>query len=162
MEKLAELGEVTIDAFLPPNYPEAKLWRNVLGLDSSYQFSTRTFSATLSRLRHQGLVARHGNNRSGYWSLTRRGEDTIREIVLLPPIDHIPRLVIFDIPEFERNKRAAIRQDLLAYEFCPLQKSVWIGYRPLPADFFELIDTLRIRKHVHVVSIRETGTLGDL
>lgn len=133
-----ELGEVALDAFFPAKYPEARLWRSILGFDASYEFSPRTFSAILSRLRRQGLVSRRGTHRRASWSLTPQGKaaitaphhgrDTFAE---LPPRDQVPRLVAFDIPERERKKRDAIRRELLACDYRPLQRSVWIGYRPL-------------------------------
>ncbi len=165
LEKLLEFGELTIDAFLPRRYPEARLWRNLLGLDPAYEFSPRTFSAILSRLRRQGLVERRGSARKARWAITAEGmaqlEALRRTEDQLPPKDSVPRLVIFDIPERERKKRNAVRRELTSCEFQQFQKSVWIGHRPLPEDFFEFLDALNLRKYVHVVSIRELGTLGE-
>ncbi len=162
LETIFDLGEATVDAFLPPNYPEARLWRNTLGFDVSYQFSPRTFSAILSRLRRQGLVAKRGNNRRARWFLTKKGKGLLGETQFLPPVDNIPRLVIFDIPEVERRKRNAIRRELVAYEFEQLQKSVWLGRRPLPDDFMEFLDALDMKKHVHILSIQQKGTVADV
>lgn len=168
LEKLAELGEITLDAFFPAKYPEARLWRGILGLEPSYEFSPRSFSAILSRLRQQGLVARRGRRKRPYWSLTAKGKSALEEanheddpLADLPPRDKIPRLVVFDIPERERKKRNAVRQELLACDFHQLQKSVWLGYRPLPEDFFELLDELNLKKHVHLFTVRETGTIEE-
>lgn len=168
LEKLLEFGEVTLDAFFPAKYPEARLWREILGLDPAYEFSPRSFSAILCRLRKQGLVARRGKRRRSYWSLSAKGKLTLEGIepksnplAHLPPLDKIPRLVIFDIPERERKKRDAIRQELLACDFRQLQKSVWLGYRPLPEDFFGLLDEFNLKKCVHILTVRDTGTIED-
>ena len=166
LEKILEFGEVALDAFFPAKYPEARLWRGILGLDPSYEFSPRTFSAILSRLRQQGLVARRGSRRKTSWSLTVRGKAVLRAtgeeepFADLPPRDGIPRLVTFDIPERDRKKRSVLRRELLACDFRALQKSVWIGYRPLPEDFLELLDELDLRKHVHILTLRNGGTIG--
>lgn len=165
LEKLLEFGEVMLDAFFPAKYPEARLWRNILGLDASYEFSPRTFSAILSRLRRQGLVSRRGTHRRASWSLTPQGKAAVAAphdrdpFAELPPRDRVPRLVVFDIPERERAKRDAIRRELLACDYRPLQRSVWIGYRPLPEDFLELLDALDLQKHVHILTIRNAGTI---
>lgn len=161
LEKIAELGEASLDALLPPNYPEARIWRNLLGLDQSYPFSPRTFSSILSRLRGQGLVTKRGNNRRTLWSLTQKGGSLLGAEQFLPPVDGIPRLVIFDVPEVERKKRDAIRNELVSFDFEQLQKSVWLGYRPLPEDFIELLDVLNMKKHVHILSIKEQGTVKE-
>lgn len=166
LEKLGELGEGTLDGFLPPQYPEAALVRIVLGLDSKRKISRRTFSALLSRLTSQGLVERSGTHRSGQWSITPQGkarlvqQDAISRIVL-PQEDGIGRLVIFDIPEQERKKRDSIRAELISACFTQLQKSVWIGYRPLPKDFLIFLDDLNVREHVHIFSVKSEGTLED-
>lgn len=166
LEKLGELGEGTLDAFLPPQYPEAALARIVLGLNSKRRVSRRTFSALLSRLTSQGLIERSGTHSSGRWSITPQGknwlaqQDAISRIVL-PPEDGIGRLVIFDIPEQERKKRDSIRIELMSARFTQLQKSVWIGYRPLPKDFLIFLDNLNVREHVHIFSIKNEGTLED-
>lgn len=165
LEKLLELGEVTLDAFFPAKYPAARLWRGILGLDAEYEFSPRTFSAILSRLRQEGLVSRRGSHRRAYWSLTPQGKVAMAApqgrdpFAELPPRDQIPRLVAFDIPERERAKRDAIRRELLACDYHPLQRSVWIGYRSLPEDFLELLDALNLRKCVHILTVRNAGTI---
>ena len=166
LEKLAELGQGTLDAFFPAKYPEARMWRALLGLDPRYEFSPRTFSAILSRLRTQGLVARQGTSRKTRWALTPAGraalnreESDSQKYAGLPPPDRTPRLVIFDIPERERAKRDAIRRELVACDYRPLQKSVWLGYRPLPEDFLELLDALNLRRYLHLVTIRDLGTV---
>ncbi len=165
LEKLLEFGEVTLDAFFPSKYPEARLWRNILGLDPSYQFSPRTFSTILSRLRRDGLVAKRGPKRRALWSLTSAGQKALaasseyESFVELPPRDGVPRLIIFDIPENERKKRDVIRRELIACDFQLFQKSVWLGHRPLPEDFFELLNELNLRKHVHILTIRDLGTI---
>ncbi len=161
LEKISEFGEVAISSFFPAKYPEARLWRSLLGLDSTYQFRRETFSALLCRLRAQGLIQRKGTPRSGRWSITERGEQVLSIIrtPALPRADGIRRLVIFDIPERERKKRDAIRLDLLAAGFRQLQKSVWHAERPLPDDFLELLDALNVRPHVHIFSVRDYGTL---
>jgi len=73
--------------------------------------------------------------------------------------DGISRLVIFDIPERDRKKRDTVRAELIGYGFRLLQKSVWIGAYPLPKDFLELIDDLELARHIHIFSIRESGTI---
>lgn len=155
LEKIAELGEVTLDSFFPRNYPEARLWRSLLGLDRQYQFSRRSFSAILSQLRRGGLVERRSRGRGATWRLTPR-EQSQRAAARQ---DTIQRLVVFDIPEKERHKRDAIRIELMAAGYSQLQKSVWVGQRPIPDDFLELLDALHLHDHVHIFSVRDPGTL---
>lgn len=159
LDKLVELREVTLDSFFPKKYPEARLWRSLLGLDNRYRFSRRSFSTQLSQLRAQGLVERIGARRNARWRITKQGR--LRVAQHGNRRQTFQRLVIFDIPEKERAKRTAIRMELITAGYHQLQKSVWAGKQPLPEDFIELLDALRLRGNVHMLSVRNFGTLDS-
>ena len=164
LEKLAEFGEGTLDAFFPPNYPETAIWRPLLGLDRKKKVKRRTISTILWRLKQQGFVERTGAKKIARWQVTPKGKTELKRqasshLNTTKP-DGITRLVIFDIPEHERSKRDAIRAELVGYEFKQLQKSVWIGYCPLPEDFITLIETLELSDKIHILSVRDHGTIG--
>lgn len=161
LEKFQEAGELTLEAILPCNRVEGRVWRRILGLPTDYEFSPRTFSATLSRLKKQGLVARTGPHRRSLWFLTNNGKSFIKDIVesSLPKEDGVIRLVMFDIPEKESGKRRSVREQLIACGFGRLQKSVWMGYRPLPEKFIKSLDEMKLKGKVQIVSINKSGTL---
>ncbi|MBI4120398.1 MAG: hypothetical protein HY454_02935 [Parcubacteria group bacterium] len=161
LEKLQEAGELTLDAVLPVNRVEGRVWRKVLGLSNDYEFSPRTFSVILSRLKKHGLVVKCGVHGKSLWSSTQKGRDLLVDMIgsSLPKEDGIMRLVMFDIPEAERVKRNLIRLELVACGYQRLQKSVWLGYRPLPDKFIKSLDDLKLKGKVHIVSINKGGTL---
>jgi len=154
-----------LDSFFPAKYPEARLWRNLLGTGRSYTFSKPTFSTILSRLKKEGFIERTDSKRKAVWRITQKGLKYIKEEKLREPAkiksaaDGITRIIAFDIPEKERKKRRWIREALLELDFRPLQKSVWIGMSPLPEDFFEDLDLLSLRRHIHLFSIDKKGTI---
>lgn len=161
LRKLKEVGYGTIGAFFPAKYPEARMWRDILGLDKSYKFSKQTFNSTLQRLQRQKLIARNVKG----WYLTDLGRKFIQKVnynskACLPPEDGIVRLILFDVPERERRKRLWLRIELANCGYEMLQKSVWLGRRPLPQDFFETLEELGLRQFVHIVSIERAGTLN--
>ena len=164
LECLAEFGEVALSSFFPAKYPEARIWRALLGLDEKYRFGRESFSTLLWRLKTQGLVARSGRKRESRWRITEKGQRFLqkRSPGGQPRSDGIGRLVIFDIPEKQRVKRQALRLELVAAGFHQLQKSVWYGERPLPPEIMELVDALGIRSFVHIFSVREKGTLSKI
>lgn len=164
LEKIAEAGEVMLDSFFPAKYPEARLWRKMLGLDASYEFRRASFSALLWKLKAQGLVAKMTYNHRASWRLTRRGNDALgeRRPEALPSPDGKMRLICFDIPERERAKRRWLRGELIAFGYRQLQRSVWIGDRPLPQDFMQNLDILALRNRVHIVAVASRGTLDEL
>ena len=104
-----------------------------------------TVSATLSRLKRSGIVAASGSKKKAIWRITERGKKHFVRIrdktVSLPPEDGRVRLVIFDVPERERNKRDWLRYRLLSCDYTMLQRSVWVGTRPLPVDLRDELET---------------------
>lgn len=164
LSKIGELGICMLDGFFPKKYPEARIWRNVLGLDDNYEFSKKKFSAIVSKLQSQGLVKRIGPRKKAFWTLTQKGKSCLTNNKFEAGIsqihsDGIQRIVIFDIPERERKKRAWIRYNLMSFGYEQMQKSVWSGKSPLPNYFLQDIQTLELEKCVHIFSVRDPGTL---
>ena len=161
LKTVGEMGIATLGSFFPKKYPQARAWRQLLGLDSNYQFKRQTFSVILTRLQKQGLVERKNNK----WGITNLGKKFIKNIKTadafdLPKKDGILRLVIFDVPERERRKRDWLRLELIACDFKPLQKSVWMGERPLPQEFLENLEELNLLPRVHIFTVENKGTIN--
>lgn len=162
LEKLAEAGELAIDGLFPPNRVEGRIWRELFDLPADYVFSKRNISIRLSQLKNQGLVKRGGSKRYATWSLTGQGDKKVRTYQIEPvPSDGIPRLVMYDIPEIDRRKRDLLRSELVACQYQQLQKSVWLGYCPLPEEFIENLKSLGLKGKVHIVGIDRKGTLTE-
>ncbi len=162
LEKIYQAGDLALDGLFPKNRADGRLWRRALGLTNGYQFSRPYFSVALSRLSGQGLIKKSGKYRSVRWSLTKKGEEKIKSLVdFTDPIkpDGVPRLVMYDIPESDRKKRDWIRLQLPVYGYRPIQRSVWIGYNPLPESFLKSIIDLKLRNAVHIVGISKSGTM---
>ena len=164
LEKLGELGEIALESFFPKKYAYTRISRRLFGLDTYPKASPQTLASMLSRLQRQGLVIRRGKRRRSSWALTQKGKRRVEKIRQsqrrdAPPPDGVTRLVIFDIPERERKKRDMLRAELLGCDFEGLQRSVWMGKRPLPKEFIMFLDALRLKNKVHIFSVREHGTL---
>ena len=124
----------------------------------------RSISAALQRLQKQGLVI-HEN---GKWIFTKAGKNfaesafkykKFRNKNLLPKKDGVKRIMIFDVPETEKEKRDWLRGELVHHDYEPLQKSVWIGNRPLLPEFIKTIDFLGMSSYIHIFSIKDEGTI---
>lgn len=150
------------------NYKD--LWNEPLFGNSDFneikpkKLKPRSISAALQRLQRQGLVT-HINEQ---WTLTKEGKNFVesafqykkfRNKKLIPPKDGLKRIVIFDIPETEKNKRDWIRGELAYHGYEALQKSVWIGTRPLLPELIKTIDFLSMSSYVHIFSIKDEGTI---
>lgn len=175
LEKTVEVGDAFIDSFYPPGYPEAEFMRNFLSYRRHRWPSRASFSTLLSRLQRQGLVAHKGSRRRGIWRVTAKGcahlmdlrtraikrqQEGVLDFPETSP-DGVVRIVSFDIPERERTKRSWLRMALGVCHFRCLHKSVWIGERPLPEEFFHEMRVRRMIRYVHIVSVREKGTMTD-
>lgn len=172
LEKLIELNDVCIDAFFPPGRPGTALARSFLSKHWRYNSPAKeSVSRTLSRMKNQGLVVRAGTRKQGLWRITSKGRSAAKKYrneadspdafrTYFPcDRDNVLRIVTFDIPERQRGKRDWIRENLRLIDFMPLQKSVWIGYSPLPEDFLEDLRVRRILSYIHIVSVKDKGTI---
>ncbi|OHA03500.1 MAG: hypothetical protein A3J58_03240 [Candidatus Sungbacteria bacterium RIFCSPHIGHO2_02_FULL_52_23] len=163
LEILGGLGEATLGAFFPRKYSYANMWRPLLGLERSRKITRHTVSTILWRLQREGLIVRMGGRKNAKWRLSPAGRarvDQVEANIENNVSDGITRLVIFDIPERERQKRTAVRAELITCGFRHFQKSVWIGDCPLPVSFITLLDDLALAGKVHIFSVREQGTIG--
>jgi len=129
-----------------------------------HDFSSRsspTLSTTLTRLGKQGFAAHSGPKKKTVWRITRKGKRYLEnpKDIELPKSDDKIRLVIFDIPEEQRKKRDWLRVQLRICDFKQLQRSVWVGKRPLLEDLVDKINVMGISECVHIFSVGEKGTL---
>ncbi len=53
-------------------------------------------------------------------------------------------LIVYDIPENKKKEREWFRFHLKKFNFFMIQKSVWVGPSPLPKDFLEYLDEIKL------------------
>lgn len=156
--------------FLPHGMGLSKAIRNAerIATNCPHDFSLRsrnTVSCTLSRLKRKRLVNTRGPKKKTVWLITTRGRNHFQKIIAaasrtLPPDDGKMRLVVFDVPEEERKKRDWLRKRLLSCEYEPLQKSVWVGTRPLPAELMEELKDNHLTSYVYIIGLEKGPRLG--
>lgn len=167
---IEKIGTITADIWLPRSYSSARLWRDFFGINRKRFFDEKErektkflASATLSRLRVKGFIKRHGSRRKAKWQLTKRGKRALDTPIIEPlPEDGKARVVIFDIPEHSRAYRRWLRENLTLAGYLMLQKSVWIGKRPLPEYIFEEIKAQGLFECAHIFEVKEIGSLENL
>lgn len=64
-------------------------------------------------------------------------------------------LVVFDIPEKDRNKRRLFRSTLREFSFCQIQKSVWMSKYDCARYIKESAKSLSLQKHVRIYEALE-------
>lgn len=162
---LKESGEDLLRS-LPNSYPEFKFWKDFFGVGyKKPQFKPATVRTNLARLQQQGLIAKDPKEKLYY--LTEKGKKLTayienRYLILKNPWDGKLRVVIFDIPEQKKYWRRIIRQELLAFQFQQLQKSVYIGKYPLPESFCREIEEGGVGKYVFIFTIDQVDREDDI
>ena len=68
-------------------------------------------------------------------------------------------MIIFDIPENQRKVRTWIRNQIKDWDFEMIQKSVWIGYGPLPKEFTERLKNLGVNDGVKIFNLQKIKKL---
>ncbi|MDP2704047.1 MAG: CRISPR-associated endonuclease Cas2 [bacterium] len=130
----------------------------------------RRFYSFLSHLKHQGLIERRKDRKA--WELTEKGKARLvvfdererfsfRSTHYSAVQDNVLRVVIFDIPENARHKRAWLRVALLALGFSMCQQSVWMGKRKIPRKFLEDLRDRELLQYVHIFEISKRGSLSS-
>jgi DNA-binding transcriptional regulator PaaX len=167
---LEEVGDLILEAWLPKQYPETRLWRTLLGIDHKKKFSEKErqklkflISDTLFRLKRKGLVEKAGATRNAKWQISNAGQAVLhQEKKYMVPEDGRLRIFIFDVPEDQKKDREWLRVELIASGFLMLQKSAWIGKRPLPETFFQELAERGLFEAVHIFEVKDPGTLSNL
>ena len=52
---------------------------------------------------------------------------------------------MFDVPETKKAEREWLRWHLKKFNYLMIQKSVWVGPSPLPKEFLDYLDTIKIK-----------------
>lgn len=127
--------------------------------------SRSTVSVTLNKLKKRGLVVTQGSKKKAIWLITLKGKRHFQKMITadsLPPEDGKVRLVIFDIPEEHRSQRAWLRSELVRCGYTYLQKSVWIGTRPLPERSRDEFKMKRIIEYIRVVGLEDSQEMEEV
>lgn len=171
LEFLNQVGFLTLNTFLLKGFSRARLGRLLFGLDelgdrirdSDYEKYKRIFSATLTRLKAKGYLTKEGVNNHLVWKISEDGKNFLKYSKNdLPDEDGVLRLFIFDIPEDLKRHRDWIRVELILSGYRLLQKSVWLGKRPLAKEFLQELLDRNLFRFIHFFEVKEKGTLSGL
>ncbi|MEK9183988.1 MAG: hypothetical protein AAB890_02860, partial [Patescibacteria group bacterium] len=127
-------------------------------------FNSDKLSVMLSRLAKDRLVEKEGR---GFWKITEKGRLFIKKYLEREEgnnkIDRfkIPDLMlVFDVPEKRRKWRHWLRGELCFLGFKKIQKSVWLGWSPLPKYLLNELSEAQLLDCVQIFSVIKRGTLS--
>lgn len=121
--------------------------------------SRRLLQRRLYNLAQSGLLEKNGSYKQSRFRITPAGVARLEQLSFIhyqpPPLqwDGHWRLVIFDIPETNREARDHVRRLLKELGFRQLQLSVWIHPLPLLKAFKEIRSAYGITAHLHLLEI---------
>lgn len=127
------------------------LWERV---QKRRKISQSVYYQSIYRLKRRGIL----EDKNNIFSLSQKGkisfQDPYRKVKDEPSKSN-KILIIFDIPETKRKVRTWIRNQIKEWDFEMVQKSVWIGYGPLPKEFTERLKFLKVNEGVKVYNLRK-------
>ncbi|PIU99305.1 hypothetical protein COS59_00500 [Candidatus Wolfebacteria bacterium CG03_land_8_20_14_0_80_36_15] len=111
----------------------------------------------LWKLEKKGLVTKKQKEKQKYYQLTNLGLKVAKKFqkVIEQPWDGKWRIVMFDIPEKIRTERKWLRFQLIAFDYKPLQKSVFIGQKPLDEEFYKELLNRDLNQWVRLITVGE-------
>jgi len=122
----------------------------------------KKFNALLYKLKKENLIEEKRKNGVRYFSITNKGLEKLKNIKQKWHKEQKSKeliMIIFDIPESDRDKRRWLRNTLKQLGFKMLQKSVWIGKNKLPVGFIKELKILKLLKHIEIFEVLKLGTI---
>lgn len=145
--------------------------RKQAGLDefiAGHPGRAQTIYTLADRLAKTGFLKkiklRDGRRLKSFFRLTAEGHQKVTPPVekSKPAWDGQWRLLIFDIPEDEKNTREYLRSELKQRGFYMLQLSVWLTPYPVEPDLQDLITEIGARDYVRYLVVREISSERDI
>lgn len=116
----------------------------------------RSIYGAINRLNQNGLIEKKGD----LWFITKKGEFYLTEYKKYKQFESILKapfkekmILMFDIPEKNKRERQWLRMHLKRFHFQLVQKSVWLGPRPLPNGFDGYLRQIGIREYIKTYNI---------
>jgi DNA-binding transcriptional regulator PaaX len=122
---------------------------NLFGIPRFKNYSQNSLSGTLSRLRKEGFI----DDIDLELKITLKGQKYIKKKInslqqfYFSFDKNAPKdlLVMFDVPETKKAEREWLRWHLKKFNYYMIQKSVWVGPSPLPKEFLDYIEKIKIK-----------------
>jgi phenylacetic acid degradation operon negative regulatory protein len=125
-------------------------------------FQTRRM---LGRWQGYGYLKISKENNKSFFKFTARGLNFIELLKLSAgrlKWDGRWRILIFDVPENQRQKRDMLRAKLTDLGFHQLQKSVWITPYPIPEIFTEFLSDIGAHLFSYSITAEKINREGEL
>ncbi len=134
---------------------------NLFGLPKFSSYKYGSFKSALNRLKNEEYIIKNHS----VWNITPKGKkyltkkyDSLTQFNSpFSKNDSKNLLVLFDIPETRKAEREWLRWHLKKFNYIMIQKSVWRGPSPLPKEFLEYIEKLKLKKHLKMLKVSKVN-----
>lgn len=156
-------------------YKRSNARRKSFVQDAAEKRDYQRLHSLLYYLKQQGLIVQKNKSdkKKSLFKLTFKGKAKKEKLIKMgwrrnivyayePQKSDTVTIVIFDIPEKEKNKREWLRSVLRGMGFVMAQESVWIARVVLPSVFIEDLQKMNILRYVMISSVAKEGMIGGL
>jgi len=136
---------------------------SLIKLLGNFDLSERSIRSAVSRMCRAGLLKVRRSGGKSYYSLTNEGLQMLKEgehrIFERKENgwDGNWNVVVYYIPEEQREVRDALRQELTWMGYAPLSTATWISPRDLSKQVEELVEKLKIKDFVQIFRAKHLG-----
>lgn len=126
-------------------------------------FRSGTVRTLVSRMQRRGYLRSRRCGRHSFYRLTTAGHKEVRwgrDRVLVPPDDEWDgkwTVVVYSVPERERQRRDALRCSLTRLGFGALAPGTWVSPRPLSPQANEAWEKLEVQEYLEVFRAKHVG-----
>ena len=144
-----------------------RLWiGSLVQLMGEFGISEAALRQAVSRMSRQGWLQGSKSANRAFYSVTERGR---RRIEGLSPRIYGPvvewdgrwRLLTYNVPEAERDRRDRLRKDLAVLGWAPLSASTWISPRDTIEEIRDLVESADLTESVDVFEGEYKGPHSD-
>jgi hypothetical protein len=179
LQQQAESTAGLIDVFLS-GYGESYRKSRKMMVEGAPQFKVdwaekyverQRFYSLLNKLKNEGFIKKDAGKRNNLWNITKKGieklkakkENNFNNSMSEYEVESDDKLkiIIFDIPEKERQKRKWLRMVLFGLGFKLLQQSVWMGKGRVPKKFLIDLRKQGMLSYIHIFEINKRGTIEN-
>jgi len=135
---------------------------NIFGIPRFEDYSKRVIRSSTDRMARNDLIKKELN---GFVMIAKgrnylkRKEDSLKSFSKSIKVNSVKNLVVmFDVPMARKAEREWFRFHLKKFGYMMIQKSVWVGPSPLPKDFLQYMEEIKLKNCVKTFKLARAYT----
>ena len=137
---------------------------NILGIPKLKNRSYESIRSMISYIKKNNLMTQSDKG----WHLTPAGknymkkkEDSLQQFECNFTQEAPKNLIVmFDIPETKKAEREWLRWHLKKFNYEMIQKSVWVGPSPLPKEFMDYIEKIKLKNTIKTFKLAKSYNIS--